>query len=510
VTERTAEPVRRAAAAARVACILWTASLALAQTPGYLALSGVRVWSLGEASRVAIELSGETHFRHETLQNPSRVFIDIENSRPARGQPLHRTIPVGDGLVDRIRVSQTQPAVMRVVLDLTGSVDYSISQLTNPYRVLIEVKRKLDASKSPLLASIEREVEAGQPPATSRSEPAPQRVFRVPERYFNPPRPETPLIASYAPPPLISTALPWPGTAIEGAFRVASPSRPPAVVRRAAAPKPVPAKPAPATVAAAKPAQRTSAGARSLTRALGLKLRRVVLDAGHGGHDTGTIGRSGLMEKDLVLDITLRLGRLIEERLGADVIYTREADIFIPLEQRTQIANDHLADLFLSIHANSSPAQTVAGVETYYLSLTASQAELAVAARENATSTKSVHELNDLVRQIAMNEKVAESREFAAKVQASAHALAAQLHGKTLPNRGVKKAPFVVLIGAQMPSILAEVGFLSNAREEAALRRDDHRQKIAEALYRGVARYGESLSHYRVAQAGGSSNGQED
>jgi N-acetylmuramoyl-L-alanine amidase len=273
----------------------------------------------------------------------------------------------------------------------------------------------------------------------------------------------------------------------------------------------VPASSSP-EAAPARPARRTSTGAQSLTRALGLKLRRVVLDPGHGGHDTGTVGRSGLMEKDLVLDIAKRLGSLLEERMGSEVIYTRESDVFVPLEQRTQIANDHRADLFLSIHVNSSPSRAVAGVETYFLSFTSSQADLAVAARENATSSQSIHELSDLVRKIAMNDKIEESRELATYVQTSAHSLAAQVHGKALRNRGVKKAPFVVLIGAQMPSALVEIGFLSNARDEVHFMRDAHRRKIAEALYEGISRYANSLSGYQVAHSppGASAKGQED
>jgi N-acetylmuramoyl-L-alanine amidase len=235
-----------------------------------------------------------------------------------------------------------------------------------------------------------------------------------------------------------------------------------------------------------------------MTRVLGLKLTRVVLDPGHGGHDHGTTGRAGAVEKEVVLDVAMRLGKLIEERLGAEVVYTRTSDTFLSLEDRTRIANEQRADLFLSIHANSSPYRGASGAETYYLSFTASKADMEVAARENAGSQRSMHELSDLLRQIALQDKAAESREFAAKVQATSHELAVQAHGK-IRNRGVKKAPFVVLVGAQMPSILTEIGFVSNAREEALLQRPDHRQKIAEALYKGVYQYSQTLSHFSVA-----------
>jgi len=256
------------------------------------------------------------------------------------------------------------------------------------------------------------------------------------------------------------------------------------------------ATPQPAAVHEAAP---TSAGDRSLIRALGLKIGRIVIDAGHGGHDTGTIGPNGLQEKDLVLDVSLRLGRLLENRLGADVIYTRDDDTFIPLETRTAIANEKQADLFISIHANSSPDPSARGVETYYLNFTSDPDALEVAARENAVSQKSIHELQDLVKKITLKEKIEESRELASDVQQS---LYSGLAGKnsSLRNRGVKKAPFVVLIGANMPSVLAEISFVSNPTDEQRLETPEYRQKIAESLYRGMAKYAGGLSGVKVAK----------
>lgn len=246
-------------------------------------------------------------------------------------------------------------------------------------------------------------------------------------------------------------------------------------------------------------ARPTAEGDRSLTRVLGLKIGRIVVDAGHGGHDTGTVGPDGLQEKDLTLDVALRLGKLLQSKLGADVIYTRDNDTFIPLETRTAIANQSQADLFISIHANSSSDASARGVETYYLNFTSSADALEVAARENAVSANSIHELQDLVKKIALKEKIQESREFAADVQKSLWSgLAAK--NPALRNRGVKKAPFIVLIGANMPSILAEISFLSNPADAHKLNLPDYRQKIAEYLYRGVARYVNGLSGINVAQ----------
>jgi N-acetylmuramoyl-L-alanine amidase len=245
-------------------------------------------------------------------------------------------------------------------------------------------------------------------------------------------------------------------------------------------------------------AKPTASGDRSLIRALGLKIGRIVIDPGHGGHDTGTIGPNGLEEKDLVLEVGRRLGKLLETRLGAEVVYTRKDDTFIPLETRTAIANQQRADLFISIHANSSHDSAARGVETYYLNFTSSPEALEVAARENAVSEKSIYELQDLVKKIAMKEKIEESREFAGDVQESLHTgLAAKT--PAIRNRGVKKAPFIVLIGANMPSILAEISFVSNPADEHRLVTSEYRQRIADSLYRGIAKYVDGLSGVKVA-----------
>ncbi len=245
----------------------------------------------------------------------------------------------------------------------------------------------------------------------------------------------------------------------------------------------------------------TATGERSMVRALGLKIGRIVVDAGHGGHDSGTLGPGGIEEKDVVLDVALRLGRLLKQRLGADVIYTRDDDTFIPLETRTAIANKAQADLFISVHANSSQDASARGVETYYLNFTTSADALEVAARENAVSDQSIHQLSDLVKKITLQDKISESREFAGDVEQSLYS-GLEAGNPGLRDRGVKKAPFVVLIGANMPSILAEISFLTNPDDAHQLRDPEYRQRIAESLYRGVAKYIGSLSGVRLAESG--------
>ena len=248
----------------------------------------------------------------------------------------------------------------------------------------------------------------------------------------------------------------------------------------------------PQTPPAPRAANATAAGRLSLTRALGLKLDRVLIDAGHGGHDTGSIGHAGLQEKDVVLDIALRLGKLVQERLGAEVIQTRTDDTFVALEERTRIANERKVDLMISIHCNSAPTSKVRGIETYYLNFTSDSWELSVASLENAAASRSVHELQDLVSKIALEEKVEESRDFATKVQSRLHAGVSK-HSSSIRDRGIRKAPFVVLIGAEMPAVLAEIAFISNRSDEALLKKSSFRQDVAEYLYGGIADYANSL-----------------
>jgi N-acetylmuramoyl-L-alanine amidase len=240
-----------------------------------------------------------------------------------------------------------------------------------------------------------------------------------------------------------------------------------------------------------------TADGETLVRALGLKIGRIVIDAGHGGHDSGTLGVGGIQEKDVVLDVALRLGKLLHDRLGAEIVYTRADDTFIPLETRTAIANKAQADLFISVHANSSQEPSARGVEVYYLNFTSDPEAMTVASRENAVSTKSVHELSDLVKKIALKDKIEESKELAGDVDASLYAGLTK-GNEGLKDRGVKKAPFVVLIGANMPSILAEISFVTNPEDAEQLQTAEYRERVAESLYGGVAKYAAGINAGKV------------
>jgi N-acetylmuramoyl-L-alanine amidase len=272
---------------------------------------------------------------------------------------------------------------------------------------------------------------------------------------------------------------------------------------KAAEPAPVPAsKPSPDRDPQMRAAAPIRGGTHSLTRALGLKIGRIFIDAGHGGHDTGTIGPTGLTEKEVTLDIAHRIGEMVSERMGSEVIYSRTDDTFIPLEGRVAMANKAGADLFLSVHLNSSTAKSATGIETYYLNFTSDPEALKVAARENSGAQETIANLQGIVRKIALQEKLDESKEFAGRMQATLRkSLLKGMNRKAVRqyDRGVKTAPFVVLIGANMPSILTEVTFLSNPAEEKRLRTPEHRQKLAEALFAGLSSYVDSLSGVKVA-----------
>ena len=332
------------------------------------------------------------------------------------------------------------------------------------------------------------------PPSTEPVTPAPDPRPPAPAA-----KPPAPAVKPVSLPPSTEPVTPAPDP------RPPAPAaKPLAPAAKPLAPSPISRPPSPAASPQAKPpappkaATRTADGKNSLIRALGLKINRVVIDPGHGGNDQGTVGPRGLVEKDLVLDVAQRLGKLIEQQMGSEVIYTRTDDTFVPLEGRTALANEKKADLFISIHANNSPLARIAGVETFYLNFTTSRDALDVAARENASSQKSIHELQDVLQKITLQNKVEESKELAGRMQSALYTFSAR-YNPGIRNRGVKKAPFVVLIGATMPSVLVEIGFISNTREESMFKKSDHRQRVAEALYRGMARYAGSLSQFQVA-----------
>ncbi len=501
-----------------------------ALNPGQVSLvSGIRHWSTPVYTRIAIDLQNQVAYQAARVPGPDRIYFDLYGARLEPSLNGRSVEVIDDGFLKRIRAAQFSNNVTRIVLDVSSVSDYSAFLLPNPWRLIIDIHglkpgtnpttnlASLPPAGAPRNASPNTNALPAQPPVANpqqTSAPIAPSVAR---------RTATQDIASLGQQPNRVQATDHPTThpiaaSVAGTVPAPQPddgslasTTPPPIGNRK---KPSPMHPASPTLAEnddnlsppTHEAEPTAAGERSLVRTLGLKIGRIVIDAGHGGHDSGTVGPGGIEEKQVVLDVALRLGKLLKQRLGADVIFTRDNDTFIPLETRTAIANKAQADLFLSIHANSSPDSSARGVETYYLNFTTSPDALEVAARENAVSDESIHELSDLVKKITLKDKIDESREFAVDVQKSLYTDLEE-GNPGLRDRGIKKAPFVVLIGANMPSILAEISFLTNSDDAHELEQPAYRQRIAESLYRGVSRYISGLSGVRLAQSSGRPTG---
>jgi N-acetylmuramoyl-L-alanine amidase len=503
-------------------------------------VTAIRHWSTPDYSRVAIDLEGGVKFSSKRIASPSRIFFDLRDTKLA-STLVGKTFDVDDGFLKRVRVAQYAPGRTRVVLEVDSLSDYDAFLLPNPYRLIIDIhgkkgrSRQTDQSEATLTdgnsASSVKVASSDSATGATADEtslektdvvPAPAGLTKTAKLDEQPLSiADNKLASSTGHSYLVKN----PKTGVikkvvdaddddtDDSAAAAVHSRDSkssgtlrgelggdlASSRHKSNARTLTSNPSrAATDFDIREARPTSSGDRSLIRALGLKIGKIVIDCGHGGHDTGTIGPDGLKEKDLVLEVGRRLGKLLETRLGAEVIYTRKDDTFIPLETRTAIANQARADLFVSIHANSSHDPNARGVETYYLNFTSSPEALEVAARENAVSEQSIYELQDLVKKIALKEKIEESREFAWDVQQSLHnGLAAK--SPAIRDRGVKKAPFIVLIGANMPSILAEISFVSNPADERHLATSEYRERIAESLYRGIAKYVNGLSGVKVA-----------
>jgi N-acetylmuramoyl-L-alanine amidase len=514
---------------------------------GYLPrVTGIRHWSTPDYTRVAIDVEADVKFGSSRISHPDRIFFDLRDTKLA-STLVGKSFEVDDGFLKKIRVAQFKPGRTRVVLDVDELADYDAFLLPDPYRLIIDIHGKNLQAKNGSRNSEAKPAAEDEKDSAALRHTSDDSTVAANSRASKPDLSSEPKQSASKPDSIgmqpgrtadhddvseqtksascetalndktVETVAKVKGDSSTSTIKkvIVEPDddgtasdigNPPRKLASSSSRKNRHAKSSSharkddtdSAEFAAREASPTSNGDRSLIRALGLKIGKIVIDPGHGGHDTGTIGPNGLEEKDLVLEVGLKLGKLLESRLGAEVVYTRKDDTFIPLETRTAIANQQRADLFISIHANSSRDPDARGVETYYLNFTSSPDALEVAARENAVSEKSIFELQDLVKKIALKEKIEESREFAADVQDSLHSgLAAKNPG--IRNRGVKKAPFIVLIGANMPSILAEISFVSNPGDERRLETSEYRQRIAESLYKGIAKYVNGLSGVKVA-----------
>ena len=397
-------------------------------------LRAIRREALPDTLRVTLELDREVAFHDERIEGPPRVFVDLPNTRAV--EPLKdATIPYPDGPVKQVRVGRQLNSRTRVVLDLNGAGSHSVYAVYNPYRIVIDIGHPAAGAASVIPTE--------RAPIGTRPVRAPL-VMASNASKATPPAP--------APPPRETPAADTPP----------APLAPPL----------------------------NSKGGFSIARQLGLGVTRIVIDPGHGGHDPGARG-NGISEAALVLDVATRLEDLLKKE-NVEVVLTRRTNAFVALEERTALANRSDADLFLSIHANASTVPGARGIETYFLNFAPNPEAEAIAARENAGSSKSMRHLPDIVQAIALNNKIDESRDFATIVQSALYQELRKTN-RTLRNLGVKQAPFMVLVGATMPSVLAEISFMSNSAEAALLKTDRYKQEIAEALLAGIMRYQNSL-----------------
>ncbi|MEJ2244729.1 MAG: N-acetylmuramoyl-L-alanine amidase [Acidobacteriota bacterium] len=425
----------------------------------------IRHWSSSDYTRLVIDMDSDAQFKKNFLDNPNRIYFDISNA--TLNKDLHnKTYSIEDKFIEKVRVAQYKPDTVRVVVDFFELRACSVFKLQDPSRIVIDVHHQPNRQEK---------ISKSRPVETT----APDKSLMAELKISSKPSAENQMAAKVR-----SSAKKHPEKSNEQNFNN----------------KIVPLgdliqKDLPDSPTAAEP---TSYGERTLTRILGLKIGRIVVDPGHGGHDLGTVGKGGLLEKDLTLSLAFRLKKMLEQKLGAEVILTRDKDTFVSLEERTDIANRNRADLFISIHANSSRQRSISGVETYYLDFAKTDSEREVAARENAGAGNSISNLESLVEQIAKADKSAESKELASVIQEKLYLEARTLSSST-KNRGVRRAPFVVLIGANMPSILTEVAFISNPKDEKLLNEEQNRNHLADALFSGIEDYVKKLGSYPIA-----------
>ncbi|MEJ2134525.1 MAG: N-acetylmuramoyl-L-alanine amidase [Desulfofustis sp.] len=450
-----------------------------------------KYWSSKDYTRVVVQTSGPTAYREELLEKvgnrPRRLYIDFQNSYI---EPRYRSpIPIEDGLLKRVRTGQFSPDTVRVVLDIESISDYKIFSLPDPFRVVIDVRGKkkglpmvtvapLSPPPAPPLAPqqprpiIAQEGTAKTDPVEQQSAAAETEPTQSAQPQVEQPQATRPEMVATSPPAPLSTP--------ETDRLAADPDT--IVVLREERKRPAPPVIGPSSTAGDIAGQQLS-----LAQQLGLGIGTIVIDPGHGGKDPGAIA-FGMKEKDIVLKVGKSLAAHLREKLGATVILTRTDDSFMPLEERTAIANTNSADLFVSLHINAHPSPDIRGFETYFLNLTTNAEAMRVAARENATTTHQLSDLQDILSDIMRNSKINESSRLAERVHKSIDNGFSESHF-ALKDMGVKQAPFYVLIGAEMPAILIEIAFISNPDDAKLLGDEQFIVKLAGQISDGISQY---------------------
>lgn len=484
------------------------AAAAPAAPPGAIVaqITEIRFWSTLDYTRVVIDLDREVPFTHNEVGHPYRIYLDFNRtilSAAVKG----KNFAVGDSYLDRIRVGQYQLDVARVVLDFKQKGSLTVFTLYDPFRVVVDIrdldkgqslderKRRLarlykesqdkdKTAEKPAAAPVAGKPAASPPPAGATATPSPE-----------PKAPATPTA------PAAKPAAPPPAPAGTAADKPAAERPKPA----GGGTQPQPSAGEPGSAEPLPPPKPNLDGRRSLTRILGMKVGKIVIDPGHGGKDSGSIGYGGIREKDVTLAIAKKLKAELESRLNIEVLLTRETDVYMPLEQRTAMASVENADLFISLHANASKDSKAAGIETFYLGLTRDSRTQLLAAVENASAQQNLSQLEDVIKKITMYEKVNESRDFATKVHRKMIGAVRKLE-PSVRDRGVKKAPFVVLIGTDIPAILLEIGFISNKRESQIISQADSQNRVAQSISLGIEDYLASLGTLARAPAAAGSD----
>lgn len=410
----------------------------------------VKYWSTADYTRIVMQTSAPTSYTYKLLEKegnqPRRIYIDFATSHLPH--QTNSPMRIDDGLLKQIRTGQFDTNTVRVVLDLESLSEYKIFNLADPFRVIIDVH--------------------GTRQLTTSAKTATQNTR---EEGFIEPNGESPALADEVP------------VIFPGAVVPQSQENLTLLTLKA------PGKKNPQTIASTRALRPDEI---SLAQQLGLGVRKIVIDPGHGGKDPGAMA-FGVKEKDVVLNVSQKISRILHEKFNYEVVLTRSSDSYIPLEERTAIANTEKADLFVSIHVNAHPDKTIGGVETYFLNLATDAHAMRVAARENATSTHNIGELEDILSNLMNNSKIDESARLAQFVQAH---LASGLGTYQPHDHGVKQAPFYVLIGAEMPAILVEISFITNPFEAELLQNTSYLESIAIQIAQGIAAY---VEHHHTA-----------
>ena len=364
-------------------------------------VTGLKLLSLKDQTRVLVDLSHETGYEVRRLQEnpakqmPARIYIDLMGAKLAPG--AKDTLPVDGGVLRQIRVGQYSADVVRVVLDMNALKAHRVFMIADPTQLVIDILTHEAQQKSPAKETVSR----------------------------------------------------------------AEPPKPLAKAKKADLP--------------------VSRGG----------LRKIVLDPGHGGKDPGAIGVGGVAEKDVVLSVAKKLARKLQAELGVQVVLTRNDDRFVPLEDRTAMANNEDADLFISLHVNASPNSEARGIETYYLDNTTDEAAIRLAARENDTSRRNISDLQFILSDMTQNMKLEDSITLANRLQGALIGGMAKVMSD-VKDLGVKKALFYVLVGARMPSVLVEMFFITNRAEARAMSQDKYQDALVESLYEGIQKFGQT------------------